>query len=215
MILGFAAYYGCMKWNLAKHGAELSDYQGINNMGNISLRSLPGLLKRAVGDIVKMPFIDYYGISSTVVVRIAIVILAIISFVGIVYLLWAKKARVSLILECILLCMIFPLAVNGITIMCSESEIYTMMVYGSVFIFLVPVMVMDLIVQNADVKINKLSRRKLYLYGRNSVAALLILVTVQYVWLSNGNYMAMYYNTEQTKSIFKLHADTGTNDGRL
>lgn len=200
MILGFAAYYGCMKWNLAKHGAELSDYQGINNMGNISLRSLPGLLKRAVGDIVKMPFIDYYGISSTVVVRIAIVILAIISFVGIVYLLWAKKARVSLILECILLCMIFPLAVNGITIMCSESKIYTMMVYGSVFIFLMPVMIMDLIVQNAEVKISKLSRRKLYLYGRNSVAALLILVTVQYVWLSNGNYMAMYYNTEQTKA---------------
>ena len=177
-----------------------SDYQGINNMGNISLRSLPGLLKRAVGDIVKMPFIDYYGISSTVVVRIAIVILAIISFVGIVYLLWAKKARVSLILECILLCMIFPLAVNGITIMCSESKIYTMMVYGSVFIFLMPVMIMDLIVQNAEVKISKLSRRKLYLYGRNSVAALLILVTVQYVWLSNGNYMAMYYNTEQTKA---------------
>lgn len=200
MVLGFLAYYGCMKWTLAKYGAELSDYQGINNMGNLSLSTLPGILKRVVGDIVKMPFIDYYGVSSTVVVRIAIVILALISFGGIVYLLWLKKARVSLILECVLLCMIFPLAVNGITIMCSESEIYTMMVYGSVFIFLVPVMVMDLIVQNADVKINKLSRRKLYLYGRNSVAALLILVTVQYVWLSNGNYMAMYYNTEQTKA---------------
>ena len=53
---------------------------------------------------------------------------------------------------------------NGITIKSFQSEI-AVMVYGSVFIFLVPVMVMDLIVQNADVKINKLSRRKLYLYG--------------------------------------------------
>ena len=89
-----------MKWNLAKHGAELSDYQGINNMGNISLRSLPGLLKRAVGDIVKMPFIDYYGISSTVVVRIAIVILAIISFVGYCLICFGqRKPDVSLILE--------------------------------------------------------------------------------------------------------------------
>lgn len=199
MVLGFLVYYGCMKLMLMKYSAQLSDYQGINNMGNISLQRLPGILKRAWMDIAKMPWIDYYGVSSTVGIRMALVVLGVISLILMSYLLRIKKAKRSILLECIVLCLILPLALNGITIMCSESEIYTLMVFGVVFIFLVPVMLMDLVYQNVKEK-EEHSFGKLHIYGRNVVAALLVFVTVQYIWLSNGNYMAMYYNTEQTKA---------------
>ena len=100
-----------------------------------------------------MPFEDYCGITSTPVLRFCVLILAIAA-VGSLILLWRlKKEKTSKIMFCILLCLvIFPAAVNGIEILCfNAGYIYVLMVYGTVFIFLLPLLLLNL-AENAFLK---------------------------------------------------------------
>lgn len=191
LVLGAAVYYVVLQGLLKYYGLELSGYQGINNMGHLTLTGLPGLLKRTWLEIVRLPFADYYGISSTVIIRTVFALLAVFTLLVVGYLLAVERPKALLTVSCLVLLMVFPLAVNGITIMCPESGIYTLMVYGAVFLFVLPVMLTDMLLERHAGKIS--------CWAKKALPALLLVASLQYIWLSNGNYMAAYYNTEQSK----------------
>ena len=147
---------------------------------------------------------NYYGMTSTPILRYSVLILGILCIGMIVIMLMANKRSVSIYFGIMGLCLIFPFAVNCIQIMCPHSTIYTLMIYAAVFIYLVPLILIQRIL-TVDLKsysgILKNILESIRQWGGGIIFAIYILVILNYIWLSNGNYTAMYYMNRQTENF--------------
>ena len=195
---GMLTYFGLLKLSLWYYGKELNNYKGVDSMGKLNLQELPALLTRTFIQFLKIPVKNYYGITSTPVLKYSVIFLGIFSVCAILFLLMINKQKWPIYLGTIGLCLIFPLAVNSIQIMCPNSGIYTLMIYAAVFIYFVPLLLLE-----------KLEKRKLQANIRllnpgggisNAVKIVYGMVLFSYIWLSNGNYTAMYYMNRQTEN---------------
>ena len=147
---GMLTYFGLLKLSLWYYGKELNNYKGVDSMGKLNLQELPALLTRTFIQFLKIPVKNYYGITSTPVLKYSVIFLGIFSVCAILFLLMINKQKWPIYLGTIGLCLIFPLAVNSIQIMCPNSGIYTLMIYAAVFIYFVPLLLLE-----------KLEKRKL------------------------------------------------------
>ena len=190
-------YFCCLKICLELYNVSLTSYQEINDMGRLSLKELPRLFGSAYLNFFRLLIDDYCGISATLILRIVFWFLGIVSVLMIVWYLYITRRDLKIIASTIALCLLFPLALNSIIIMCPNSEIYTLMVYASVFIFLMPMLLLDLLGESRDfVKISY------FTIIRKSSILVLTIAIINYIWLSNGNYTSMYYTTRQTENYY-------------
>ncbi len=199
---GFILYYICLVNCLVRYRTSLSTYMNVNHMGRITLNDISGIIEKCYSNFYRLPFEDYCGITSTPVLRFCVLILAIAA-VGSLILLWRlKKEKTSKIMFCILLCLvIFPAAVNGIEILCfNAGYIYVLMVYGTVFIFLLPLLLLNL-AENAFLKSEQVwssIKGKVFRLAKNMVVVVMIAVFISYAYLANVNYTALFYMNQQT-----------------
>ena len=199
---GIILYYICLVNCLARYRTSLSTYMNVNHMGSMTLNDIPGIVEKCYSNFYKLPFADYCGITSTPVLRFCVLVLAIAA-VGSLILLWRlKKEKPGRILFCMLLCLaVFPAAVNGIEILCfNAGYIYVLMVYATVFIFLLPLLLLNL-AENALLQSQEFwssIKGKIFRLGRNIAAIAMITVFISYAYLANINYTAMFYMNQQT-----------------
>lgn len=187
LAVSMAAYFICLKVRLRVQNIQLNTYKGIDQMGQINPAEIPDMIVRTYREFFGIPFIDYYQLAATKIVSWMLVILALCSMVMVI-ILFRDNGRLELRKKwpALVFAVVFPAAVNGITLMCYHSKIYTLMIMAGVLIYLIPILL-----------ISEIMKRRSVRWGYPVVCAALGIVLLNYIWQSNGNYTAMYYTNQQ------------------
>lgn len=194
LILGLALYFVLLKVCLRLYHTELIDYQGINEMGRISLTALPGLILGAVKKVLLMVRWDYCGLTSTASLKLAYLCLGGASLVMTAYILIVKVKKPLMVLLTAVLWFLFLVAVNFIYIQCPESYIYTLMVYSFALLACAPIVVFECLPREEEKK----QKRKLLM--SKGIAIALSVMIFSYAYLANTNYTAIYYADRQVEN---------------
>ena len=195
LILGVLCYVILLKAMLLITGTHLSSYQNINQMGLISLAEFPYLVYTAFKTVLLLPFRDYHGLSCNPVLRIVYLLLALFSLACVVYTLAVKIRKTDIALLVGLLCLVFPIAVSFVIVMCPNSGMYTLMLYGFAILPCFPLAVLECLPREA-------------LHGKGKIwsirlAGLLLSVLIFfYSYDANVSYMASYFANRQTENYF-------------
>ena len=109
-ILGgsIVAYMAILKITLWHYQITLSDYQGIDNMGGITLAKIPGILKNICQNFCHLASRDYYQMNAAPMVQIGILLLGLTSAVLAVYFLIAYKRNIADKILIVLLFIMIP-----------------------------------------------------------------------------------------------------------
>ena len=199
LFLSLLLYFLFLNICLKFYNMSLSDYQGVNEMGTINFMELPQIIKRMYIAFIKIPLADYKGLSATPIIRLSLSVLGAISIFIISYIVLVRVKDWRIKISAILLCLIFPIAVNSIIFMCPHSNIYTLMIYAAVFIYMIPLMLLDLMEKLSFICVS--TKYTSWLRGIRKIILITYSVVIfNYIWLSNGNYVSMYYTTQQTNN---------------
>lgn len=196
LVLGLLLYVVCLKGMLLLMDTHLSEYQSINRMGIASLADLPYLVKTAFSALLYLPQRNYGGIATTSFMRLLYLLMAVISLAGIAITLIQKKKKFSMVLLTALLCLVFPLAVNFIVVMCPDSFIYTLMLYGFVAVPCFPIVILECLPEDDS----RSSKIKLLL--RKATACILAFVIFFYAYEANVTYLSLHFANRQTENYF-------------
>lgn len=172
-------------------GIELTAYANMDSMGKISLADIPGAIRNVFAyfagkDVIIYNLFDgFAGISCYVLYVVTAVL-----FVALCVL---KKSNWQLMAErlCFFICL--PFAVNLICIMSPTSQVYSLMVYPMMFIFVIPLFLVELL------DMDKASAGRIVHGG---LAVLIGISILFYVRMDNRFYLKEEFLKEQTNSYF-------------
>lgn len=173
---------------------SLSNYQGIDQMGKITLASLPSLIYTSYSQFVLIPFIDYCDLAQTLLLKVVYILIYVSTLIMIIISLISKKKKVNQVLMITLLCILYPIAINLIVLMCPNSYIYTLMIHSFVLVPCTPLFLWE---SCSFLCIKNLKFIKSF---KKSVLVVLMVMVAGYSVLDNVNYSYMYYNTQQAKN---------------
>ncbi len=200
LALGMVLYFVFLKLALALTNLTLSGYQGINNMGHISLEQLPLISKNVLYTFSCLLFGNIYSLIPTGLMNIIYFLLVVFSLIGLVLILYRcaqtkKSGRGLLIALAVVLCCIFPFAVGLIHFMCPNGSVATLMIYSYVTVIFAPVVVIEALPE-ASGKAFTIAAVAL----RKGTALLLALLGLLYIYYDELNYTAEYYATVQMEN---------------
>lgn len=190
LILGLCLYFLLLNGTLALYGTTLSDYQGVDSMGKLQLSTLPGLVKLAYYGFCMMPLRDYCGLASMKIIRIVYLLLGALSVLGVGYLLRMRVKNPLVAALTLVLCILLPLAINFVVVMCPDSWIYTLMVYAFVLVPCVPLLLLKHISQEGTLT---------HLLRKAAVTLVAILIAC-YAYQTNVQYTALYFFNRQIEN---------------
>lgn len=187
---GVVIYFLCLRLCLALYGTQLSDYNGVNSMGKLSLAELPQLLKETVYCFGMMPKINYCSLAGMKLIGICYYLLGGVAAFLLLWVLIFRVKKPLLTALALVLCGLLPVAVNFIQIMCPDGLIYTLMVYPFVLIGYIPVMILD-------------AAEEHFRFGKLAEKAIILLLSVLitcYAYEANVVYSAQYYGNRQMEN---------------
>lgn len=196
LILGLILYFVALKLMLRIYNAELATYRGINSMGQLTLSQLPSLLKQCYTALLLLPKQDYYGMATSELLRNLYLWIGIISMVLFGYLLLFRVRNVLLAVFSIVLLLVFPVALNFVTIMCPNSGLYTLMLYGFVLCPCLPAVLCECLPPCEDY------RKSLQAFLSKVTSVLLALTVFCYAYETNVSYTSLYYANRQVENYY-------------
>lgn len=197
LALGLLLYMLVLRLLLYFGGEDLNAYQGIDQMGSVSLAELPAMVAETYRKFFSLPVRPEYAVNDTPIIRLAFLCAFALSAVYFVWLeLRVKADRAVKALNAVYF-LLFPAGAFSIVLMCYHSNIFGRMVYGAVTAFFLPLVLLELARENGGA-----SARILRNAAAAVLSALLFLASVNYIWQSNENYMVLYYTNRQTENYF-------------
>ena len=208
-IMGLILYFAFLGIFLEIYNTSLSNYRGIDTMGQYTVTSFVGLIIKAYQVFFELPIRDYHCINASGIIRFCILIVEIFTVLFLMYegIKKKKNAGFMLLILCI---MLFPVAVNSIIVM-SKDSVNNMMLMATVLIFLFPVIIID----RLDIYTVKLKQAQ---WIKHIVLVLLVVVTVRYAYIDNLNYNNLYFINKQLDSyvvdlINRIRSSDGYKEG--
>ena len=200
LICGMALYYLIQKLLMNSTGTVMNSYQGLDSMGVITLGELSRAVLKIYKTFILLPVRSYHSFNMTPVIRINLAILAAASFVMLLDSVCRRKCSVLSFAAVLFLMFIFPLAADGIEIMCSRSDIYVLMIYSMTACFIFPVVLLEAVGETEGSPAK--TRRSGVL---RSILSWAVVITVSfsvlnYCWTSNGNYYYLQLADKQTEN---------------
>lgn len=171
----------------------LTDYQGINGMGQFTLPSLLASIVEAVTLFFTHPFNGFGDLASTPLLMVLYPVCWALTLTMIVAVFVCKKKKLTHIGGAVLLLVLFPLAVNFIMVMCPDSRVYTLMLYGFVLVPCAPLLLYECW---RDISVSPRFRTAF----KRVLATVSVLIISAYAMLANLNYTFVYYQTCQTEN---------------
>lgn len=193
LILGLIFYWILLQICLRLYGTQLSNYQGMDQMGSLTLSQLPSLVKEAIYSLCIMPLRSYCNLADLPLIRISYWLLAVSSIGLIGWFFAAGKNKLNAFFALTMVALM-PLAVNFIVVMCPESYIYTLMVYSFVFVPCLPMVMWERLEE-----CQLLSRIGKLLSGR-MISWILAIMIGCYGYQTNASYATMYYTNRQIEN---------------
>ncbi|WP_027701159.1 glucosyltransferase domain-containing protein [Metaclostridioides mangenotii] len=220
LAIGYLLYNVFLQFYLNANDMQLSNYQGIDQMGQIDIKSLPMQIKEIYKSIGGITFRDYMSISATKVIQNSFIGMYIINCIAIVLHIKNQSANKESVLKLILLAifiLILPIAVNFVIIMVPNGEIYTLMQMGFVSLFYLTILLVSSLLNNEGsyekvATVNKSSRanklKSSNKYKLNKVVLFFTLFIVfvsvfNYTWQNNGNYRSLYFENKQLENYYQ------------
>lgn len=199
LMAGMAGYLVLNNTCLRLQRMKLSGYQGLDSMNTPSLKRLWGGIfeaLRAFGDIFAGNYMGFYGGGLN---RVLCVVLGGFSVCFALRLLALERSVVRRWIQCLLL-LVSPLAFHAIEIFTANGDgfVHGLMVYGSVFWFILPVLLSD---QGQEKRLGTAVDR-IFSWADRSLSFFLILLTVCFGVLSNQCYFKSYIYQEQAKLYY-------------
>ena len=189
LVIGLAVYFAGMKICNAIFGVELVDYQGVSTMGSISASQLPQLVVKALKAVLLLPVRDYCGVANRALMRIAYLLLGILTPAMVLWILVKKIRHVGTCVITGLLLVAFVLAVGFVEVMVPDGWIYTLMVFSFSLLACAPLVILECLPRE--------DRKKVTEGFRLAVTLLVVLLVFFYGYYANVNYTAAYYAGEQ------------------
>lgn len=208
LVVGYILYKLFLQYCLYKDNIELSSYQGIDQMGKISISLLPTQIKEIFNSIIQLTFKDYLSISATKIVQYSFLSLYIIIFAALILFIRNNILNKYSILKTILLIIfliLLPIAINFIIIMVPSGKIYTLTQMAFVCIFYLAIMLVDNLdkcnlLNYKSIILNKFNINKILLF---STIAIVFTTIINYIWQNNGNYYSLYYRNRQIENYYQ------------
>lgn len=196
LLLGAALYFGVLNGLLALLNVELDSYQGVDQMGNLSLQALPTMLAQTYRTFFLVPLEDYCSIAHSPFLRFAFLCTGLLTGGMVLLLAWEnRKNRMRAVLAVLLLALL-PAGINFIMIMCASSQIHTLMVYSFVLVPCGPLIFLE------DVLALEAIRKKAGRVCKLLAAGLACLMIMCYGYDANVHYTAMYYANRQVENYW-------------
>lgn len=191
LLLAYVFYRIFLQLCLMSYNTSLNSYQGINEMGALNISQIPALIIETYKRFLTFPIWDYNSITCTLVLKLSVFGIYIISFISVI--LFILRKDIPKIIELICLAILFPVSVNAIIIMVPNGEIYTLMVMGVLAVFYLPIIFADnIVIQNC-----KFTKALLI-----PTVVILSVCVLNFVWLNNGNYRALYYEDKLLENYY-------------
>ena len=192
LIFSLLIYLACVLIINSVIGKNLSNYQGANEITNISLA---GILNGIINSYMTLPRLilrNFYGLSAGTLPKIgytisiiSILILAIIQLKKVAK--YSKKKAVLFII----LGLILPITMNLMYIISSKIEIHSLMLYGNCFILILPLILIE-----------KSQETKLIRCINKIVTVTLIIMAYKYIIYANESYFELKLSYENTHSFY-------------
>ena len=189
-------------------GDQLSGYQGTSEMGKLNISELPEIVKSIYHNYFQMIQSDFLGLNSYIPTQKGLLLLTVITgFLEIGYIIKLFRSHKSdgLLkgLMAVILTVIFPIAVFGIYLMCSNGTyIYAIMLFSLSFLYILPIVVIEhsnRCFVNGDMAVSAKKRKGMSII--NTVAVFLIGISVfSYCQCDNEYYLQMDGSFKQALS---------------
>lgn len=192
MLGGLAVYFAALKVCLKFSGVELNSYQGINNMGSVSLNTLPARILNAAKDFLLFPKNHYCQLSGNLILNLCYYLLGLLSAALVIFLIVKHKKKPLEIVAICCLCALLPISINLIAI--SNAEwIYTLMVLPFVLVLYLPITLWELAMESDPSS------------GRWKLLQKTVLITFAFIlffnsYYANVNYLSLYYSNRQVEN---------------
>lgn len=196
LALGLVAYALLLRVTLFAYQTQLSDYQGIDQMGLMSLPMLPYLVETAFFTVLKLAVQDYCEMASSVALQMAFRLTMVLSVLLTAYLMVFRVRKLLHSAMAAVLLILFPIAAAFVIVMCPQSYIYTLMTYGFVLIPCVPAVLLEALPQSEG------RRELLHTWVRKGAALLLAVFLFFYSYNANLGYTALYYANRQAENYY-------------
>ncbi len=180
---------------LASRATGLVDYMGISGMGKLPLAQLPELLVRAYGEYFLF-FLRNQSTAHAFFMKYLFVLAVLASLYLLVFILRQRKLKPLSILFFLLLLLAYPLAGGLIVLMAPETSAHLLMLYGLLYILLLPLALMEYAHPRAE-KVGGFHR---FALAASSWLVVLTLAASAYCYAvySNEVYLKMQLSYEQT-----------------
>lgn len=195
LILGLALYFvgqtACQNF----FGVALTEYQGVSSMGNLTLDRLPALIWQAFYTVCALPLQDFCGVANRALMRIAYLLLSVLSIGMVIWILLRKKKGILSWVAVLLLCVLFPVAVGFILVMCPDGWVYSLMVHSFALLGCAPLVLLECLPEQE----RPLWKRCIDALKKGTLL-LVVLLVVYYGYYANVNYTALYYANRQIEN---------------
>lgn len=195
LILGLVLYFVILKIALLCYDTALSNYQNINSMGKMSFRHLIKLLLMSFTGFFAMPFKNTYALAPFPVMTVIYLVWDVFCAAVIVMNLVKRKAAPMQWVTAIILCICFPMAVNLLVVMCSNSWIYTLMVYSFVMVLFMPAVVFEALPEPSE------KYAKCHRLTAGLLAVTIGIASFCYTYAANVTYTAQYYANRRMENL--------------
>ena len=196
LVLGVLLYFLILKGLTAAFHISLTDYQGINSMGKMSLHSIPSLIHLAVRQFIMLPIHDYCSLANIGLLKVCYVAVMGLSVVIFGFaLVKSGKQWLEIALD-VSLFLLLPLAINFIVVMCPDGDIHTLMVYAFALMPGIPLVLLECW-EKDGVKLKNVAKT-----CRWCVSIALAVMIFCYGYYANVHYTAMYYANRQVENYF-------------
>ncbi len=187
LLLGLVLYFVCVSVSTAVFGVA---FDGASNLGFQSLSDLPRVIANAFRSVCMLPVQDYCGVANRALMRLAYLLLAVLTAAMVVRILWKQIRNAA---DSVIICLLFPaflLAVGFIEVMIVSNEIYTLMVYSFCLLACGPLAILECVSPEEQKKPIPSCFRKMLCF-------LVAVLVCFYGYYANVNYTAAYFMGEQ------------------
>lgn len=208
LALGLIFYIVLNKAAIKILGQGITSYQGLSDMGKITLTEIPGLIITAFKNYFIFMVKDVRGMNPYFIIRLFIIILHIIIFISLFSSIktlntqYKGKQAQWITTGIITFMVLFPIAVNSIYIMANKSYVYSLMLYPTVLILILVAVIMDHMqvgnINNQLIRLTIQTRKRLCCLG----SCLLLTISVSQAYYANVQYLAIQMQYEQAYSYF-------------
>ena len=208
LVTGLGIWAILRKLTQTVKGIEAVEYKGMSDGYSVSL-----FPKRLVAAYQAFFGFSQEGINATLYLRVFTALIVVVTIIQIVYAIIIAKQKASIKYVSIIGLILLPLAMNVVYILSTSDEyqVDTLMLYGNILIFILPVIMIEWLEQTGNV--DGIIARFVSCTTWLQILSLAI-ITLGYTYMDNAAYMKGEIAVEQATAYFtELVANIKATDG--